>query len=278
MALADSARAPAQPPRPRARPLGRRRAGTSARPRAPGAILDSVTGPRLGVRCCRPLLAEGVSGGDEEVPGRRTQTARDREGKLSTPRQPEPQRWSRVGARRGTSVSNAGGARGAATAGARTRGPGRSHVRAAGAAAARAARAAPGGVWGKPPPAAGKVEARGRSPESGGEVCGGPGRARGATGTPRPGLGTCQQGVVARARRPRVAGLGDGLLRARLGRRGCKQLEIPGAEAGRRTLSEKSGTREALSGKLGELRCSRSGRAAHLHPEAARPGLLQAAR
>lgn len=70
---------------------------------------------------------------------------------------PEPQRWSRVGARRGTSVSDAGGARGAATAGARRGGPGRPHVRAAGAAgtAAAAARAARGGVWGKPPPAAG---------------------------------------------------------------------------------------------------------------------------
>lgn len=48
-------------------------------------------------------------------------------------------------------------------------------MRAAGAAAARAAR---GGVWGKPPPAAGTAEVRGRSPESGGEVGGGRGRAR----------------------------------------------------------------------------------------------------
>lgn len=118
------------------------------------------------------------------------------------PGQPEPQRWSRVGARRGTSVSDAGGARGAATAGARRRGPGRPHVRAAGAAAARAAR---GGVWGKRPPAAGTAEVRGRSPESGGEVGGGWGRARGATGTPRPGLSTCQQGV-ARARSAAACG------------------------------------------------------------------------
>lgn len=103
----------------------------------------------------------GPATGDEEVPGRRTQTARDREGTRRspphTPGQPEPQRWSRVGARRGTSVSDAGGARGAATAGARRRGPGRPHVRGAGAAAAAAAvvRAARGAVWGKPPPAAG---------------------------------------------------------------------------------------------------------------------------
>lgn len=84
--------------------------------------------------------------------GGRTRTARDWEGRLLSG-QPEPQRWIRIGALRGTSVSDAGGARGAAAAGTRSAGPGGPHVRAAEPAAAIPG--ARGGVWGKPPPAAG---------------------------------------------------------------------------------------------------------------------------
>lgn len=84
--------------------------------------------------------------------GGRTRTARDWEGRLVSG-QPEPQRWIRIGALRGTSVSDAGGARGAAAAGTRSAGPGGPHVRAAEPAAAIPG--ARGGVWGKPPPAAG---------------------------------------------------------------------------------------------------------------------------
>lgn len=73
---------------------------------------------------------------------------RDRGAKLLAG-QPEPQRWSRTGARRGTSASDAGGARGAASAGAGSAGPGVSHVKAADPAAA--VPGARGGASGKPP-------------------------------------------------------------------------------------------------------------------------------
>lgn len=151
------------------------------------------------------------------------------------PGQPEPQRWSRVGARRGTSVSDAGGARGAATAGARRRGPGRPHVR-----AAAAARAARGGVWGKPPPAAGTAEVRGRSPESGGEVGGGRGRARERPAWTSVLVNKAWRALGGRVWRGWVTGC-DGLLRARPRRRGGRKLESPGAWAGRREKSEKTG-------------------------------------
>lgn len=264
-----------EPPRrahPPTRPLGRAPAlsggdaqgqARAREPRAPFWILSPGRGSALAaVGRCSPRAKDAYRAGQ-------------RRDAFPHPGHPEPQRWSRVGARRGTSVSDAGGARGAATAGARRRGPGRPHVRAAGAAAA-AGRAARGGVWGKPPPAAGTAELRGRSPESGWEVRGGGGggggrrgRARGATGTPRPGLGGCQQGV-ARARRPRVAGLG--------GRAAPSGLALgdPGAGGWKSRGPGRAG--EARCGKVGELGCSGSGRAADLHPEAARSGHRPAAR
>jgi hypothetical protein len=124
--------------------------------------------------------------------GAKTQTTWDG-GEL--PGQPEPQRWSRVGARRGTSVSDAGGARGAAAAGARSGVPGGPHVRAAGPAAA--VPGARGCVWGKPPLAAGNgggAVPEGRPAGRGRAVGRGlRGRARdaGAAGTWGAGWGRC---------------------------------------------------------------------------------------
>lgn len=79
--------------------------------------------------------------------------------------QSEPQRWSRLGACRGTSASDAGGERGAAAAGVRSAGPGGPHVRTAEAVAA--VPGARGGVWGKPLPAAGN--SAGAEPEPRGD-------------------------------------------------------------------------------------------------------------
>lgn len=86
--------------------------------------------------------------------------------------QSEPQRWSRLGACRGTSASDAGGERGAAAAGVRSAGPGGPHVRTAEAVAA--VPGARGGVWGKPLAAAGN--SAGAEPEPRGD--GGTGRVR----------------------------------------------------------------------------------------------------
>lgn len=230
-----------EPPRrarPPTRPLGLGDAQGQARarePRAPFWILSPGRGSALAaVGRCSPRAKDAYRAGQ-------------RRDAFPHPGHPEPQRWSRVGARRGTSVSDAGGARGAATAGARRRGPGRPHVRAAGAAAA-AGRAARGGVWGKPPPAAGTAELRGRSPESGWEVRGGGGGGGGRRGARAGRDGNAPPGPrwmsTRRGARSAAACGGAGRkgcsLRARPRRPGCGRLEKPGAGPGRGGALRKS--------------------------------------
>lgn len=176
--------APAPPPAARARPLGRRRAGAGAHPRGPGAILDSVTGPRL---------AEGVRGGDEEAPRRRTRTARNGEGKLFPrpagavkvePRR-RPPREQRLGC--GRSVGGRGGGsaeRGPREASCESGGSRRLRPRSPGCCVGEAAPGSRYGGGSGPRPAVGRA---GSSAAAGG--------ARGPAGRDRD-LGTCQQGAV----------------------------------------------------------------------------------
>lgn len=179
------------------------------------------------------------------MPGRRTQTARDRERKLSAraagaakvePRR-RPPRDQRLGCGRSAGGRDGGSAEtGPREASCESRGS-RRRPRSPGWCVGEAAPGSRYGGGSGPQPGVGR---------------GGRRRPGARAGTPRLDLSTCQQGV-ARARRPRVAGLGDGLLWARPQQRGGRKLESPGAWAGRREKSEKTGLRRRPVENLANL-------------------------
>ncbi|XP_046520764.1 translation initiation factor IF-2-like [Equus quagga] len=178
-ALLVRAAADTRPP-PRAETRGERRAAAS-----PGRHFGLGVWAEARGTTRWPPLAEGVPCDDEGSREKAADGAGLRRKLLSG--QPEPPRWSRVGAPPGTGASDAGGARGSAAAGARRAGPGGPHVRAVGAAGDPGAR---GAVCGKPPPAAGNGGGPAAFAGAGRVGGAGSGRVRGGAGrgaAPRPG-------------------------------------------------------------------------------------------
>lgn len=259
-------RAPAQPPRPRARPLGRGRAGVSARPRSVGAILDSVTVPELGARCCWPLLAEGVSGGrrggagakDADRAGQRRDALHPHTGAAGAakvePRR-RPPRDQRLGCGRSAGGRDGGSAEtGPREASCESRGSRRRRPRSPGCCMGEAAPGSRYGGGSGPRPGVGRGGRRRPGSRAGRDGNNAPPR-RARASVP------VNKAWRARARSLARGGAGaeeDGLLRARPGRRGCGRQESPGTWA---VTVCGSRAREARGGKLGELRGSRSGRA-----------------